>query len=254
VDLSDDGQTLLFSSRGQGSGPSSAVYLRDLAGTSAVRLGEGRAQAISPDGQWVASLVYGTPTKLLLLPVGTGQARSLDVQLQAYGAGWFPDGRRLALTARESGKPLRCWEIELTRGATRPLTPEGRACPALKTPVSPDGRWVVGWNERAAGLYPLQGGTARELPYQRGEWFIRWDAQGKALFTFLRSSDAQSALVWKIFRIDLATGERRLWKDIRPADPTGLDIQRVLLTPDGRTLVYAATRTLSRLFLVEGLR
>jgi hypothetical protein len=56
----------------------------------------------------------------MLLPVGTGQARALDVRLQAYGAGWFPDGRRLALTAREPGKPLRCWEIELTRGATRP--------------------------------------------------------------------------------------------------------------------------------------
>lgn len=254
VDLSDDGQTLLFSSRGQGSGPSSSVYLRDLAGTSAVRLGEGRAQAISPDGRWVASLVYGLPTKILLLPVGAGQPRSLDVQLQAYGAGWFPDGRRLALTAREPGKPLRCFELELEGGATRPLTPEGRACPALKTPVSPDGRWVVGWNDLAAGIYPIGEGAARELPYHPGEWFIRWEAGGKALFTFLRSSDAQSILVWKIFRIDLTTGERQLWKDIRPNDPTGLDIQRVLLTPDGKTVVYAATRTLSRLFLVEGLR
>ena len=57
-----------------------------------------------------------------------------------------------------------------------------------------------------------------------------------------------------ICRVDVTTGERRLWKDIRPADPSGLNIQRVVMTADGQICVYAATRTLSRLFLVEGLK
>ncbi len=254
VDISDDGKTLLFSHRGEGSGPSTSVYLRDLDGTSAIRLGEGRPQAISPDGQWVASLVYGLPTRLLLLPVGTGQARSFDLPLRVFAAGWFPDGGRLALTALEPGKPLRCWVFDPARGAPRAITPEGFGCAVIKTPVSPDGKHVVAWNDESAALFSVAGGPPREIPYERGEWFIRWDAEGKALFTVLRSADSQSALLSKVYRVDVTTGERQRWRDIRSADPAGLNIQRVVLTPDGQTCVYAATRTLSRLFLAEGLK
>ena len=52
ADLSHDGQLLLFTESGQGGGPAMAVYLRETDGSQAVRLGEGRAIALSPDTRW----------------------------------------------------------------------------------------------------------------------------------------------------------------------------------------------------------
>jgi len=55
----------------------------------------------------------------------------------------------------------------------------------------------------------------------------------------------------------MATGRREPWLDASPPDPAGvsrLDSSGAALTPDGRYYAYAYLRTLSDLFLVEGLR
>ena len=52
-----------------------------------------------------------------------------------------------------------------------------------------------------------------------------------------------------------ATGERRSWKTIRPADPVGIDtVIRILITPDGKSYCHDYVRVLSELFVVEGLK
>jgi hypothetical protein len=59
----------------------------------------------------------------------------------------------------------------------------------------------------------------------------------------------------QVFRIDLGTGQRSLWKSVEPADAAGIDtIGRVLLSADTKSYVYSYVRTLSNLYLVEGLR
>jgi hypothetical protein len=59
----------------------------------------------------------------------------------------------------------------------------------------------------------------------------------------------------QVFRIDLATGKRTLWKSLEPADAAGIDtIGRVLLSADAKSYVYSYVRTLSDLYLVEGLK
>jgi hypothetical protein len=62
---------------------------------------------------------------------------------------------------------------------------------------------------------------------------------------------------FRVFRVDVATGRREPWLDTSPSDPAGVDTSfwtGTALTPDGRFYVYAYVRTLSDLFLVEGLR
>jgi Tol biopolymer transport system component len=79
--LSRDGRFLLFSDRGSGTGPPYPVqtYLRRTDGTPAVRLGEGQAVSLSPDGKWGISVVgpgiagtrpVGGTRRCLLLPTG----------------------------------------------------------------------------------------------------------------------------------------------------------------------------------------
>ena len=58
-----------------------------------------------------------------------------------------------------------------------------------------------------------------------------------------------------IDRIEIATGSRHPWKELRPADPAGAkSIGGVYLTPDGKSYVYTVAASLGELYVAEGLR
>ena len=55
--------------------------------------------------------------------------------------------------------------------------------------------------------------------------------------------------------LDLSTGQRTPFKQLMPSDLAGVEtIGPILMTPDGKTSVYGYHRTLSDLYLVEGLK
>jgi hypothetical protein len=59
----------------------------------------------------------------------------------------------------------------------------------------------------------------------------------------------------RVFRVNVVTGKRELWKSMEPADSAGIDtIGRVNLSRDTKSYVYSYVRTLSDLYLVEGLK
>ena len=72
--ISPDGSRILFSETGEAAGEHRLVYLRDTAGGDAVRLGEGRALALSPDGKTV--LARTQDKRFALLPTGAGQPQT----------------------------------------------------------------------------------------------------------------------------------------------------------------------------------
>jgi hypothetical protein len=55
--------------------------------------------------------------------------------------------------------------------------------------------------------------------------------------------------------VDLATGKRTFWRSLEPSDSAGIDsVTRVLISADEHTYVYGYIRTLSDLYLVQGLK
>jgi hypothetical protein len=55
--------------------------------------------------------------------------------------------------------------------------------------------------------------------------------------------------------IDLATGQRKLWKSLTPTDPTGLfSSAPPQFSYDLKTYVYTYERITSDLYVVEGLK
>ena len=60
----------------------------------------------------------------------------------------------------------------------------------------------------------------------------------------------------KVYRVDLATGARELWRQIRLPDPItdSFTPDGMLLTPDGTSYVCNYQRIISDLYLVDGLR
>jgi Tol biopolymer transport system component len=262
ADISVDGKRLLFYEWGMAVAAVPYVYLRTMDGSNdPVRLGQGRALALSPDGKWALALQESSPQQLVLLPTVTGESRLLsrgNINEYHY-ASWFPDGKRILFTGRaELGHGLRSYVQETAGGPPQPITEEG----VIALSVSPDGKRLFAWapDKGLYGryyLFPLdQTQSPKPTPInglETGEIPIQWSADARALY--VRSYGDSDT---RIYKVDLSTGRRELVKEIVP-DPVGLiglevNPGGVQITPDGKSYVYTYWTALRDLFLAEGLK
>ena len=106
--------------------------------------------------------------------------------------------------------------------------------------------------QETIALYPVTGGGS-PVPLngtQQGEIPVTFSSDGQRLYVYRPNS-----LPAQVFRINLQTGARELWKQFSPTDPAGVyKIAPVSVTPDGGAYAYSALRTLSDLYVAEGLR
>ncbi len=254
ADLSLDGKTLLLTERGEGSGPAPSVYLRRTDGSPALRLGEGRAIALSPDQKSVlasATSEKGKPPRLTLLPTGAGEARALenDRFTGFHWAAFSPGGESVFFSASEEGKRPRLYVQEVRGGKPQPIGPEGYRLQPFTKALSPDGRRLIArdGSEKYWSL-TVESGTPQPIAGLSSEdWPVGWSADGRSL---LVQSLAASSRIWLL---DPETGKRRIVKEIVPAD-SAARVGRVVMTPDGRSYAYQTRRTFSELYMVEGLK
>jgi len=258
ADLSEDGETILFDEEGEGGGTygkggswAYTVYLRKTDGSPAVRLGEGAAVALSRDQKWVISQPEGSPAQLTLLPTRAGESRPLTQDgINHVWARWFPEGNRILFSGNEPDHGVRLYVQDVAGGKPQPISPEGVGASAFV--ISPDRDLVAAVGPDQKGyLYPIAGGDPRPIPgLATGEEPIEWTADGHSLYIY-----RPGELPAKVYRLDLATGARTLWRQLMPSDPAGVErIGPIRMTPDGKTYVYGYHRTLADLYLVEGLK
>jgi len=251
ADLSSDGKTLLFREEGEGGGLQYTGYLRQTDGSPAVRLAEGRAFALSPDGRWVLSSASNAAGKLVVLSTRAGEPRALSGEPINYvDARWFPDGKRFLFSGNEPDHGVRLYVQDLVGGKPSAISPEGTY--GLAFLISPDGQEVaaVGPDQKAY-LYPVSGGKPRPIPaLAEGELPVAWSGDGRSIFVY-----RPAELPTKVDRIELATSRRTLWKELRPSDPAGVEfLGPILMTADEKTYVYGYRRLLTDLYVVEGLK
>jgi Tol biopolymer transport system component len=226
-----------------------AIYLRKTDGSPAVRLGDGNRPALSPDGKWVACIVsHGPQTSLTLLPAGVGAPRTIGLPGMHYErVEWFPDGQQVLFEGNEPNRPARAFVQGLNDGRPFPLTPEGTNA----SHPSPDQKYVTVVAAGKLSLYPIRGGDAKPVGIlEPGESVIRWS--GDSRFLFLRKSHGPASL--EIDRLDVVTGRRELWKELKAPDSVGVQIAQVVLTPDGSSYAYSFQRDISTLYLAQGLK
>ena len=250
-DISADGsRVVLVEQAAAARGTLGGIYVRKVDGSPAVHLGDGHARTISPDGKWVAAMTSG-PDHLDLLPVGAGESKTVPVrglEMMVWW-NWFPDGRRLLVWGNEPDRGSRMFEVALDGdGLVRPIGPEGVKWPVA---IAPDSRHVAvtGPDERLM-IYAMDGDAEpREVAgSRRGDQALRWgDDNALYVYQFGRVRTA-------IERIDLSSGARTEWQELKPTDPAGvMNIQPVVLSADGESYAYGFRRFMSELHVVTGL-
>jgi len=251
TDLSADGKTLLFLESGEGGGENYSVYVRQTDGSPAVRLGDGAAYALSPDQKWVIAGAVRSPMDSTLLPTGAGESRKLSHgAVTLVRARWMPDGKRYVFIGNEKGHGLRLWVGSVEGSDPKAISPEGTQ--ATQWAVSPDGKLVAAAQaDRKGYLFSTEGGEPRPIPgFPDGYIPVGWSADGRSVFIY-----TPGELPAKVSQLDIASGQKKLWKELMPADAAGItDMGPILVTPDGKSYVYEYGRTLSDLFLVDGIQ
>jgi DNA-binding winged helix-turn-helix (wHTH) protein len=250
VEVTPGGRSLLFMESGEGGGPDYGVWLRNTDGSMPVRVGRGWAMGVSPDGAWVLSVPVRNPERIDMLPTGAGETRSIkDEGIAAYEwAGWLPDGRRIAFTARTAASAARVYVRDLAGGPPRPVTPPGVA--VYRNTITPDGQYMAAACGKQACLYPIDGGgEPRPIPGTEGTAVLSWGDNGLLYLREMKGHDKT-----RILRLDTATGRREVWRELAPPDPAGVvSVGNVALTRDGAAYAYNYARQLSDLYVVDGL-
>ena len=252
IDISQDGKKILFIEAGEAGGGEYAVFSRDTTGTSAVRLGQGSANAFSPDGKWALVLRQNvSPPDFILLPTGVGEQRSLSTgKVVPAGGQFFPDSRRIVFQGNEPGHASRVYVMSLDGGQPRAITPEGFGLGSYPRMISPDGTRIAVVGNDGIALVSADGGDPQPVRgSEPSDAPLKWTS-ANALIVGQRGET--SCPVWKL---DLQTGARTPWKTVSPADVAGVTgVSCPRLAADEQHYVFGYVRQLSDLFLVEHLK
>jgi WD40 repeat protein len=253
-DISKDGKFVLFDEQGIGGGHNYSVFLRAMDGSPAVRLGDGYASALSPDGKWALATLPGVVKSHTILPTGAGQAKTLNFptmdRVGVANSTWFSDGKRIITPGIESGGHLnRLWMYHLESEKLQPVTPEGIVAPYR---ISADDKFVLAFCiEGGYCLYPVLGGEPKKVAgLDSKDFVVGWTTDADTVYALKNDS-----FPIRLETVNLSTGERKLWKEIVPPDLAGTLLPiGMQITPDGSAYAYTYRRALSDLYLIKGLK
>jgi Tol biopolymer transport system component len=188
---------------------------------------------------WISSLSGGPPVRLT-------DAKGVIER----GGSWSPDGSRIAYWQFRDG--FVSIMLVRTAGEATPVVLCGKA--GLPLPEwSPDGQWIKFIDARNANagwtLSSPDGKTLRSFG-EPNTVEMTFSADSRRLYGIRVESDRRT-----LFSLDIATKETKtigeISKDFTPASYNNPGI-RLSLSPDGKSILYPATRRSSSLWMMEG--
>jgi len=255
--LSPDGNTLLFSEQSPSVGRDYAVCARGTDGSPVVRLGEGTALALSPDGRWVLSSLPYRDAPFDLLPTGLGQKRSLPKNghsVIGHRADFTPDGERVVMQAQNERSESGLLVLDVASGDLRflPLATEFTGL-RPNFALAPDGREALVGQVTSGDTHfvPLDGSAVRPGPrLEPYDVISEYARDGRSVFV----QAGPRKIPMLVYTVNLAAGSRELWREIVPANRAGLVGMSILkLSRDGDIYAYGHSRHVAEFYIARGL-
>lgn len=230
----------------------------DLAPATPLAVSKSGEIAIALGRHYRGVMTYGT---LARVPLAGGTPRELmeDVKF----ADWSPDGTELAVVRRVGNRDRLEYPIGTVLAESLPGS--GNVGGFSFPRVSQDGSRVAffdltGGLAGSVAVVDRAGGKITLATGYRQLFGLAWNGQ-EVWFTaaderpLLRDAIMAGSGLGQIFVVDTASGQRQLWRDIRPLDPAGLmgHGTGLVVSPDGQSYAYSWHRALSNLYIVEGL-
>jgi hypothetical protein len=247
--VSRDGKYAVITDWSGTGGVDYSSYLAKLDGSPAILLGAGVAGDISPDDKLVTAILPTDPTKVLLLPTGIGETKTVTAANFRYrDAVWASDGRRLVVRASESDRPPRFWVQDMLGGSPHAVTPEGISGVFVTVNHSD---YICVRDTGAVRLYSIDGGPAKPLiGVMDADQVIGGSEEAEVIYL---SPDA-SAIPLQTMKVNVATGRRQHFVTVSPVDAAGIvRLGRPRFSRDAKRYVYNQYRELSVLYLATGL-
>jgi len=248
MDMSPDGKLLLVTEQSEAAGSEGILAVRKMDGSPPIRLGVGLG-LLSPDGTRVAAIVLGSKAAVKVLPIGAGEPATLPTEgMEPGGIAWFRDSRRLLFQGKVPGQPPRFEVIDTANGSKQAITLNGVA---FVMDISPDSKRVLA--NRMDGtwaLLPIDGGAAVPVPGISPDELPLHFADDRSLWVSERGQ-----LPVRVYRLDVATGAKKVLRDFEPPDKAGVSyVRNVVVSDDGTSYAYQYRRWLSNLYVATGLK
>jgi eukaryotic-like serine/threonine-protein kinase len=257
-ELSADGKSIAFTESGPGTPLDYLIFYRKLDEPAAVNIGEGDSVGLTPDGKYVVAEVPSQPTKIRILPTGAGEVRTFDVtpvQVDRTFISWLPGAKEFSFLGHEGTNAPHAYRVALTGGPARPLTKQPGA--HFWNRISPDGKYVLqgpgvalmgaasNWGNIKMELLDLHSGETRPAALEPEDEPIDWAQDSRHVFVARETAEGAT-----LFKVDVFSGQREVWKQVRPADPAGmLRLSLFSVNPSGNAYAYSTTRVLSALYI-----
>jgi hypothetical protein len=191
-------------------------------------------------------------TSLIFLPTGTGQPQTVNLGTLGYHWGnYLPNGHQILFVGNEPGHGSRIFLMDTPQGRPNPVTVEGVGVVNYTHFVSPDGQSFLGLDSnRNSVVYSVGSSKSKPVPdLSAAEVAFGWTGDGKGVYVY------RPAVPAVVYRIELSTGRRQLWKELNPPDPAGINFIRAPhISADGKAYAYNYSRVLSDLYVVDGLK
>jgi hypothetical protein len=221
-----------------------AVVMRNVDGSPPVRLGDGNADDLSPDGRWATAHLFSSG-RCVVYPTGAGAVVPVEMgSLEGCtGVFFFPDGKSLLILGNEPGKPPRGYRAAFPGGKPEAVLPEG----FNPQRISASGRSVLGRDPNGAWLRRDLGGSSTPVKgFLPGDGLIDWSADERSGVSNGRTMPAQ------IVRVQFDTGARTKIGEVAPDDRAGLlALGANAYRDNGRQYVYSYTRRVSALYSIK---
>jgi eukaryotic-like serine/threonine-protein kinase len=248
--LSGDGKLAMLVEFGEGSGGDYTTYVRPTDGVSpAVRIATGRGRALSPDGKWIAVTRFSDQRTLEVYPTGAGEMKRFHFPDAAHDVGrmFFGSGDHLYAAAYD-GQAWSLFLLEMNSGQWTQIQTDGLIASVVHDAT---GDMIGRSREGALWYYNFATKTKRKIAdFPSDNFVLQWSPDGKTvLFT-----EGAFEVPLRVRAIDVATGKRSLWKEIRPGDVAGVLSTSFSIAPDAKSYVYSILRMNSQGFLVTGVK